>query len=212
MARVMDDGGVRHVLPSGREITLSPGVRPGRSRSWRPWALVIAVIAAVDLIALATVGSGEKQHDAAGAVTTTAQKPLATTSPASSAASDPSGPPTTAAGSTSVTLGGAGVAACAIEAGSIVPPASGVCLWAGGARPASAEGTTTLLAANDLGLRKGELVRLDGRTWKINRVTRRSHAEGADPKAFAGKDGARQLYVVTSGATSDSYARAVPVG
>lgn len=37
-------------------------------------------------------------------------------------------------------------------------------------------------------------------------------AEGIDPAAFAGKNGRRRLYVITSGDASDRYARAVPVG
>lgn len=172
MAQVRDDGGERHVLPSGREIILPSGSRPVPRRSVRPWALLIASIAAVDLIALAVIGSNGDDKPSAG----TRPPQSSPTNPPSSAApttAAPSSEPSSAPAPTlrgspirqPVVLSGRTPATCSVSDGSIVPPASGLCLWAGGADPTAATGTTTVVTTHDYHLKVGVRLELAGQDW-----------------------------------------------
>jgi hypothetical protein len=202
------------VLPSGREITLPPGSRPPGRPSLRPWAVLIAAIALIDVVALAVVSSDGDDEPAARTPTATSSAPLT----ASTAHSSPA-PARTASGSAispapkepaRLVLSARTPKDCAVAGGSVLPPASGLCVWAGGAGPHAGAGTTAVLTEHDYGLRVGTRVVLAGQAWRVVSVRERDRAEGVDPAAFAGDGGQRRLYVITSGATSDRYARAVP--
>lgn len=128
---------------------------------------------------------------------------------------------------------------CAIVDGGLEPPldVSRTCRWAGGA-PLTATAGTTVVAGHinwagvtgALGnidrLRAGDAVYTAGADgtitpWRVATVAHRPKTDGIDTKAFVGRDGPRQLYLITCGGAFDAssgnyldniYVRAVPQG
>ena len=126
---------------------------------------------------------------------------------------------------------------CPIVAGALEPPidVSRTCRWAGGAELTATAGTSVVAGhinwagvTGALGnidqLHPGDAVYTAGADgtitpWRVATVAHRPKTDGIDTKAFVGKDGPRQLYLITCGGAFDAssgnyldniYVRAVP--
>jgi hypothetical protein len=115
------------------------------------------------------------------------------------------------------------IGVCQIVQGGLEPPADvhRTCYWAGGAPVGAGTGTTVLTGhinyvgqgtgafGNLARLHAGQLVYTSGADakvtrWRIMRVRHRPKTKGVDPAAFAGRSGARRLYLISCGGAFDA--------
>jgi hypothetical protein len=128
---------------------------------------------------------------------------------------------------------------CAAGDGTLQPPANGqrTCYWTRGAEVFAVAGTTAIVGETDwigrppaaLGrvgrLQPGDTILTSGAraqltSWRVVSVAYRDKNSGVEPAAFVGREGPRQLYLITGGGRYDVarhafldnvYVRAVPV-